>query len=372
MEISLDFAFLNLDLTLMLQDWFQKNSEFDYFLVSKTENIYYFSQFWGSFGWLLISKDGKKTLITDGRYAETAQRLDCAFRLFNADFTAKFGKSITRKVACEESLTLGSLEKLKKYFPKADFAPQKNIIETLRRVKNDTEIGAIEAAQDHVDNVLLPFLKVHLKAGITEQSLNFKLQQVLQSEGKFGLSFPSIIAFGENSSRPHHVSGERRLRLGDNILIDCGTTHNHYCSDMTRNFVFGESSAKYIAKYEMLLTAQQATNAKITAGASSQAVDQFCRDALGPEAPYFTHSLGHGVGLEIHELPNLSQRSDFTLQTNEVVTNEPGLYYPGEFGIRIEDLVLVTDDHPRILSRFPKDLLSFSEDGHVQILVKAA
>jgi len=140
---------------------------------------------------------------------------------------------------------------------------------------------------------------------------------------------------------------------------------------MTRNFVFGEVNPAYLTKYQLLLDAQIQTNRKITAGASTQAVDAFCRELLGKEAQFFNHSLGHGVGLEIHELPTLSMRQDYTLQAGEVVTNEPGIYYPGQFGIRIEDLVVVTQDAPQILSQTTKDLLSFDENGQVQTLINS-
>lgn len=341
----------------------------NHFIANSTENIFHLSGFWGSFGYFLRLENGKDYLITDGRYAEQAQKLAPEFVLFDADFSEKFGKHITDQINCEDSLTLSGLKKLRKLFPNATFEPQENLIN--RRVKTADEISKIKIAQNHVDETLLPFLKENLKVGVTEQALNFKLQQVLQAEGKFGLSFPSIIAFGENSSRPHHVSTSRQLKWGDNILIDCGVTYGHYCSDMTRNFVFGDPDPEFVEKYQQLLNVQQATNLKITAGASTQAVDKFCRDQLGDQAEYFCHSLGHGVGLEIHELPNLSPRQGYTLQENEVVTCEPGLYYPGEFGIRIEDLLIVRTGKPTVLSHTAKDLLSLDEVGQVKMLVKS-
>lgn len=356
-----------------LQSWLSDHPELDGFLVSAPANIYYLAGFSGSFGFFLVSKDGQRRLITDGRYAETALELavqnDFQFVPYEKDFTQKFGEKLTGHYAVEDTLSLRELDKLKKLFPHLKMAPQSNVIEGFRRVKTADEIAKITTAQAHVDQVLIPFLRSHLKTGISEQALNFKFQQALQAEGRYGLSFPSIIAFGENSSRPHHVPGDRKLQLGDNLLVDCGVTHQQYCSDMTRNFVFGTPNPEYVSQYQQLLIAQQATQSQIKAGASSQKIDAFCRTELGHEAPYFTHSLGHGVGLEIHELPTLSARQDYTLQVGEVVTNEPGLYYPERFGIRIEDLLVVTDELPTILSQTPRDLLSFAEDGPVQILV---
>jgi len=353
----------------MLKDWLKNNPKYHSFLVSKPENIRYLTGFQGSFGWFLAGQD---ILISDGRYSETAKQLAVDFQLFDADFIKNFGDSITGKIACEDSLSLVQFNRLEKYFPKAKFTPQSGVVETLRRVKTDPEITKIATAQSHVDQVLLPFLKENLKTGVTEQALNFKLQQALQDQGKYGLSFPSIVAFGPHSSRPHHTSTNRKLKLGDNILIDCGVTFDGYCSDMTRNFIFGESSPEYLDKYKLLLDAQQRTQQKIIAGASTKNLDEFCRKALGDQSAYFTHSLGHGVGLEIHELPTLSTRSKDTLQVGEIVTNEPGLYYPEKFGIRIEDLLVVTESEPRVLSQFVKDLLSFDENGQVRPLVKAA
>jgi len=355
-----------------LNNWFAQNPELDGFLITKTENVYYMTEFWGSFGFVLILRSGETHLVTDGRYAEVATHLATAhnfnFQLFDSQFVDNFGTKISGKFACENSLSLGELGKFKKYFPNIKFSPQSQVWENLRRIKTADEIEKIITAQSHVDEILVSFFAQNLKAGITEQSLNFKLQQVLQSEGKHGLSFPSIVAFGENSSHAHHVSGARKLKFNDNILVDCGITHDRYCSDMTRNFVFGIPKDDYLAKYKFLRQAQEKTNHEIQAGASTKAIDAFCREQLGDEANYFTHSLGHGVGLEIHELPNLSPKTDFTLQADEVITNEPGLYYPGKFGIRIEDLVLVKEDHGEILSKTSRDLLSFGEDGNVQII----
>lgn len=362
-------------MTDKLTAWLNENPVFNGFLISTPENIYHWSGFSGSFGFLCWLSTGQKYLVTDGRYAETAAQLarkhDFEFIKFEPNFAEKLTTKIHGKIAGEDRLTLAELARFEKYFPSAEIIPQPSLLEDLRRVKTSDEIKKITAAQHHVDTVLISFLKENLQAGTSEQALNFRLQQVLQAEGRYGLSFPSIIAFGENSSRPHHTSGTRKLQLGDNILIDCGVTDDHYCSDMTRNFVFGQANPDYVQKYQHLLRAQEATHQQIKPGASTQEIDAFCRTELGTDAEFFTHSLGHGVGLEIHELPTLSPRKDYTLQAGEVITNEPGLYYPDQFGIRIEDLVLVTKTGADILSQTSRDLLSFDEAGQVQTLVKA-
>jgi len=200
-----------------------------------------------------------------------------------------------------------------------------------------------------------------VKVGVTEKELAFKLECLLKSEGKFSLAFESIVAFGANSAIPHHEPSNKKLELNQNILVDCGASFNRYCSDTTRNFWFGEINDKkfkeYSIKFEALLEAQSKTLARYKNNAKIDEIDKFCRAELRDEAEFFSHSLGHGVGTEIHEQPTIRSNSKQKLHINDVVTCEPGVYYEGKFGIRIEDLVVITDYQPKILSRVDKDLV---------------
>lgn len=358
-----------------LDQWLQA-SDYEAILVSKPENIGYLTGFWGSFGLYLQSKNGEKRLLTDGRYQEIASELadtnDFEFVKYSGLVPKEFIKLVDQNLAVEDRLTIADLKRYKSWFKGIKLKPVSGVVENLRRVKSDAELDFLRAAQVSVDRVLINFLKANLRDGITERELKFKLDQTLQQSGRYGLSFESIVGFGSGSALPHYHSGNRRLTVGDNILIDCGVVDRHYCSDMTRNFVFGEVSQKYKQDYATLLQVQCDALASVKAGLAAKTIDANCRKALGDLADLFIHSLGHGVGLEIHEAPTLSERSQEILRTRDVVTIEPGIYRAGMHGIRIEDTVIVFPEGSEVLTKITKDLLSFDESGNVQVLVSAA
>ena len=301
---------------------------------------------------------GKSVLISDPRYAEhaavMAQKAKCRFVVFDADFKKKFGEKLQGRFGIEDSVTVAQLKRWKKTFPQVRFVSKSLVVEEFRRQKTEMEMDKIRKAQAHVDKLLLPFLKSKLKAGITEKTLAFWLEHAIRGEGEFDLSFASVVAFGENSAIPHHQPGERKLKKGDLILIDCGAKYEGYCSDMTRCFGFDKVAPEIQNQYDLLLQAQEMSLAQYKVGAKTKDLDLFCRAQLGHQEKYFVHSLGHGVGLEVHEGASISHKSKQALRANEVVTCEPGIYYPGKFGIRIEDLVLVKEKGMEILSKTPK------------------
>ncbi|NCP66838.1 aminopeptidase P family protein [bacterium] len=349
-----------------------KNSEWDAFLVTNPQNIGYLTNFWGSFGLYLQTRSGKY-LLTDGRYSEVATTLtDVEFIEYKGGIPEDFINKVRGKIAVEDTLTLAQFKNYEAWFKDSHLEPVAGVVEKLRRQKNNSELQIMRAAQMQTDKVLIPFLQQHLRVGISERQLKFKLDQALQAEGRFGLSFDSIIGFGPGSALPHYISGERALKDGDNILIDCGVIDRHYCSDMTRNFVFGKPSESYLKEFKDLLSAQIKTLKAVKAGVETANLDKMCRDELGDLAEFFKHSLGHGVGIEIHEAPTLSARSKEVLQVGDVITIEPGVYRPGHYGIRIEDCVIVEDSGFECLTKTTKDLLSFSENGGVQVLVTSA
>jgi Xaa-Pro aminopeptidase len=168
------------------------------------------------------------------------------------------------------------------------------------------------------------------------------------------------VAAGENSALPHHESSDRRIEAGEVLLIDMGAIVDGYCSDCTRTFSVGEPDEKVRKVYELVKFAQQAGLDAVRVGADGKEVDAIAREPID-SAGYgelYGHGLGHGVGLEVHEAPRLAKTSEDTLEAGDAVTVEPGIYLPGEFGVRIEDLVIVTDDGPQILTHFTKDLLT--------------
>jgi Xaa-Pro aminopeptidase len=331
-------------------------------LITKRENIRYLTGLNASFGFLVRESEQPKYLVTDARYIERAKQCVKGSQiktiLWNKDGQAVLKKTLqnAKEILVEDSQTLAQLERWKEFFPKATFVPQTNAIEKIRAIKTDEEIEKIRTAATHVDHILSDFkqMKKIFFEGVTEKEATFHLEQLIQDKGKFGIAFPSIVAFGENSAIPHHEPGLRTLKKGDNILVDCGAVFEGYHSDITRNFCLGEPGLDFREAYALLRLAQEKTVFEyFKPGLEISKADEFCRNLLGKEKAFFTHSLGHGVGLEIHEWPTVSS-SNSNFQIGHTVTCEPGLYYPGKFGIRIEDLVVITKNGPELLTNTTK------------------
>ena len=336
--------------------------KFDGFLILKPENIFWTSGFRGSFAAFLLQKNGENFLITDSRYFLAAQKLAAKkkFRaiLFDENFEKFAEKFRGKNFAIEDSARISEQKFWKKKFRGVKFLIKKNFFEKLRAQKNRDEIEKIKIAAAHVDAVLQPFLREKIRAGISEKFLAFELEIALRARGKFEIAFPPIVAFGANSAVPHHRPSEKILQKNENILIDCGAKFFGFCSDLTRNFFFGTAPREFLHKFENLKNAQNLTIKKFVAGEKISAIEKFCRKKIGPDEKFFGHSLGHGVGLEIHEQPAISQKSREKLRKNQIVTCEPGVYFPEKFGIRIEDLLQIRENlPPKILSKSEKNLI---------------
>lgn len=343
---------------------FLQNKNLDYFLIKNPIDITWVSGFKSSNAIILVSKSGEVTLATDSRYADVAANIcrdkNFVFQLLDHDFSKKFAPTIKGKLAVEKSLTLDEFSRLRKSFKNASFSSYSSVIKKIRAEKTEEEINYTRAAARHTSKILAAFFPwIKTQKNITESQAVFALEHRLRGAGQYGIAFDSIVAFGSNSASPHHAPGDRGLQNNENILIDCGATYRGYHADITRNAWNGDKvDPMYAEKYQLLLTAQQNAIQKITAGQNIVQLCQSVRDALADEAKYFTHSLGHGTGLEIHELPNLSIRvkKNLHLTTNQIVTCEPGLYYSGQFGIRIEDQIVVKKDGNELLSGCEKFL----------------
>jgi Xaa-Pro aminopeptidase len=194
---------------------------------------------------------------------------------------------------------------------------------------------------------------------VRERELAAEIEYALRKAGASGVSFPPIVAFGEGSSLPHYSPGDRPLKKGDIILIDCGCVLNGYCSDWTRSFCFGSIPGSWFEEiYAVTLDAQLAGLAACRPGAACREVDAAARDII-QDAGYgdhFGHGLGHGLGIEVHESPRLNATSSAALAPGMVVTVEPGIYLAGRGGVRIEDLVVITENGHEVLTRVPKEL----------------
>jgi Xaa-Pro aminopeptidase len=232
-------------------------------------------------------------------------------------------------------------------------------------IKTDIEIEKICRAQSHVDSILKKKLPSLIREGVTEKEIAQKLEILFCEEGKFALAFPLIVAFGEGTAEPHHEPSDRRLKFTDPILIDGGVSFEGFCSDCTRMFVLGHPSQEFQEKYNKVLDIQEKALPLFRAGVRVAELDQWVRNQLGKDASYFIHALGHGIGRQIHEFPKITsqkvknQNPDQELQKNMIVTCEPGIYFKKKFGIRIEDMILITEKVPRILTKTPRTLIHF-------------
>ena len=240
-----------------------------------------------------------------------------------------------------------------------NWQPLNRPIEPLRRCKSEEEIEAIRAAAAITDSAMeqLPHL---VKPGISEREFAWQLERFMRDQGASGMAFTPIVAFGANSARPHHAPGDRELRTGDIILVDMGARRGGYNSDLTRTYFFGEAPDELFRSiFDIVLAAQTEALANIKPGIDSQEAHSLAAHVIAG-AGYgeeFSHGLGHGLGLEIHEDPFLSPlRSPQTLVEKMVITIEPGIYLPGWGGVRIEDLAVVTRNGTECLSHSPKEM----------------
>lgn len=241
-----------------------------------------------------------------------------------------------------EDISVARLKRWKKAAPKVAFNPVSGLVEEYRRSKEEDELTAIIEANRITEDILAR-IQLQLKPGITERDLAWKIESRARAMGAEKLSFETIVAFGSHTSRPHHRPTDRVLKKGDMVQIDMGVVIDGYCSDRSMVYFTAKPTAKERKVYEALEEAKNAAIDVIAPGVACSEPDRIARDILKKHGleQYFIHSLGHGVGLEIHEGVSLSQKSTDAFLEHEVVTVEPGIYIPGKFGMRLEDMVIV-------------------------------
>lgn len=321
-------------------------------LITHKTNLRYLINFTGSSGFLLCTKK-QNFFFTDFRYRSAAQaleksktRLPFKFIELDKNFEKNFKKALASSKIIEfesQHLTVAELEHWKKSFPKLKWKAMKNTPEKLRLFKDKNEIKALKASQKINEKVFLE-IKKWLKPGHKEQEVAWKIKELGHHFGAEDISFEPIVAFGDHSASPHHQNTTRKLKKKDIVLIDMGMKKDGYCSDMTRTFFMGKATPEQEHIYQIVLLAQLAAIQEIKAGVKAAKADEIARKTMGELAEHFGHSLGHGIGLDVHESPNLSSKSKDTLKNNMFVTVEPGIYLPGKFGIRIEDMGRITPD----------------------------
>jgi len=333
--------------------------ELDRMLVTELINVRYLTGFTGTNG-ACVCGPGVRLFFTDFRYTERAEAELEGWEILTLanDWLGGIAEHLQGRTGFEDDhMSVRLLEKLKeKLADGVEMVAAGGRVEELRRVKDAGELALIEEASKLADEALRWSSEQGL-VGNTEREVARAFEARIRELGG-DPSFPAIVAAGPNGALPHAEPGEREIGKGELVVFDMGAAIDGYCSDGTRTFATGDPGEEAIAVYEVVREAQQASLDAVRAGVKGEDVDKVAReviDAAG-HGDRFGHGLGHGVGLELHEAPRLSLRSDDILAPGEVVTVEPGIYLPGKLGVRIEDLVIVTEDGLRNLSSLPKEL----------------
>ncbi len=339
--------------------WLNEN-RLDAIVVSSPSNVRYLSGFTGE-GHLVLTRDGG-AICTDGRYKVQAhdETEGLAIELSSNGHLGGVIEYLTTQHSelCsfdEQVVTYAGYRKLCSSLGEASLRPGSGVIEQLRMVKEEAEIAQMRAAAAIVD-AAFDSLVDELTPGMTERDVAFELDRRILQGGADGIAFNTIVAAGPSAACPHATPGSRKLTEGDMVKFDVGARLNGYCSDMTRTVFLGDPDEKLRAVYGTVKRAQQAACAAVRVGALCSDLDALAREIIA-DAGYgenFVHSLGHGVGLDVHELPHLSSRSTTELQAGMVVTVEPGIYIEGWGGVRIEDLVVVRAGDCEVLTQTPK------------------
>ncbi len=311
-------------------------------IITDGDLIRYFTSFDCSDGFLLLYK-GEKFLYVDNRYYFASKQNAKATTVLlsegslNEFISENQIKSVGIVYEYTSASFLKSLNELNvKVYDCADY------IASLTSVKTDNEIDLIKQSCQIAEKSffqLLPFIT----EGVSERDLKLELEYIMAKNGAEKPSFDTIIAFGENSAVPHHKTSNKKLTVNSPILIDFGSLYGGYCSDMTRTLFFGEPNEEFLKVYNAVKLAHLTAFENITSGITGNVADGYARKVLNDNGygEYFTHSLGHGIGVKIHESPRLSVKSNYVLKDGNVFSIEPGVYLNGKFGVRIEDTVAI-------------------------------
>lgn len=339
------------------------DNQVDAILITNEYNRRYMTGFTGTAGVAIVSQNDA-VFITDFRYTEQAAEQVKEFRIEQHKGTIY--EEVAKQAAAMGVKTLGFEQDAMQYGTyevykaaiKADFVPLSGVIEKIRLIKSQEEINIIKVACEIADNAFTHILNF-IKPGITELDVSNELEFFMRKQGATSSSFDIIVASGLRSALPHGVATDKIIETGDFVTLDFGAYYNGYISDITRTVAVGQPSDQLVEIYNAVLESQLLALEKVGPGMTGAQADAVSRDYLKTKGlgEAFGHSLGHGIGLEVHEGPGLNFRSQIVLEPNMVVTIEPGAYIPGVGGVRIEDDILITETGNEILNHSDKQLI---------------
>lgn len=331
----------------------------DGYLTFDRQDVYYLTGFPAEGAFLLASKEGSTLFVplllreqTKSLLKDEPELLVSSSGKLLKSLAQTIGKNYLKRIGYDSAKLPVALWEELRHIRKGCWQPLPSFVLRQRSIKDQTEIEAISRACKIAIQSYETCWK-NLQAGESEKSCAHQLEELFYKNGSPKPAFETIVAFGENAAYPHHVATDKRLSANMVVLMDCGSSVEGYRSDLTRTAFFGKMTARFQKIYRIVEKAQQEGIAAVRDGISAGKIDFICREVIRKEGygDYFVHGTGHGLGLEIHEPPRLGVRSKEILKTGMVVTVEPGIYLPGEFGVRIEDTLLVQKNGCKILTR---------------------
>ncbi|MBE3555972.1 MAG: aminopeptidase P family protein [Firmicutes bacterium] len=341
-----------------------EEEELEALFICQPENRRYVSGFTGTSAYLLITEE-EALLLTDFRYVEQAKTQAPAFTIVQHGNPAlpEIARQVQRLGISHlgfetEFINVATYQALKELLPQSQLVAADALLIRARAVKDAAELEALQIACTIADQAFQAALDV-LRPGITEREIAWTLERTMREAGASGLSFDTIVASGQRGSMPHGVASSKTIVSGECVTLDFGCIYDGYCSDETRTVAVGHPPEQLVEIYSIVKEAQEAALQAAQPGISGRELDAVARKIIAAHGfgDAFGHSLGHGVGLAVHEAPSIAPNSEWILQENMVVTDEPGIYLPGIGGVRIEDDLLITAEGAKRLTRAPRELL---------------
>lgn len=331
-------------------------------LINNLKNVYYLTGFWATNATVFVTNN-RRVLVTDDRYITYARSIVKGWEVVSDRSELSVAARVAKEeaistIAFEDEVSVAYHTAMQEAFAGCTLRPTHDLLMRLRQIKDAVELEVIRKACQISDQAFIDALDV-IKPGKTEIEIANFLDFRMRELGASGVSFDTISASGYRSSMPHGRASDKVIQAGDALTLDFGALYQHYASDMTRTVYVGSVSDQETEIYETVLAANQALIHQAKAGLTFGDFDGIPRGVITDAGygDYFTHGIGHGLGLDIHEVPFFSRTSTQPLESGMVVTDEPGIYLPEKYGVRIEDDLLITDQGCEVLTHAPKELI---------------